>query len=365
MTWSTRSVEERRKHIGSFVAVTPTMKRATDVFRRCYREYHESQQASCSFVVGETGVGKTTAANDFMEEIREEYRGTLKDGIDVHTIDPKTYPTNMSVTFQQPGRGLVRPILKIMVSKKTTYKQLFGETLAALGMPTKRATLAEMKSIVRRQIEGQGVRMIIFDECQHIVDSSQIRDPYEAADFLKELMKETRVQICCVGLHYATDFLLENGQLETMKSEEHHMRPFPLDFSESAELCMFLRSLSDDLPFDRKPQLFTPAQALRLHLASDGYVGYITKYVSMAAKDAIDQNLDTVTMDLIGDAYARKHNVPDKENPFRVKGEIDEDGFQKIKAARRKMLEEEAFKSRAARRRKEREKSLRKAAAAA
>lgn len=364
MKWKSRPAEERRKHIGSFVAVTPTMKRAIDVLRRCYRAYHDESQASCVFVVGQTGVGKTTAANDFLEEVREEYLGTLMDGHNLKLADVEEYDRSMSVTFENPGQGFVRPLVKIQVPKKTTYKRLFADTLAAIGIKVpSSATLGDMMSIARQQIKEQGIRMIIFDDCQHIAESNLNRDPYEAADVFKALMKEARVQIACVGLPHATDFLLENAQLETLKSEELHMMPFPLDLSDTSEYCMFLKAFSDDLPFDRKPLLEKPAMALRLHLASDGYVAAIAKYVSLAAKEAIDRNLDTITMDLLEEVYRRKHNVTENENPFR-KAEIDPEGFRKIKADRRRERVAEARKGRATRRAKERELSLRKKGAA-
>lgn len=363
MKWKSRSVEERRRHIGEFVAITPTMTRAIGVLRRCYRAFHEEQQASCSFVVGETGVGKTTAANEFLEEIREEYRGTLMDGDSLKLADAEEYDRSMSVTFEKPGHGLVRPLVKIQVAKKTTYKRLFADTLSAIGVRTSSSTtLGEMMSIARQQIKEQGIRLIIFDDCQHIAESNLTRDPYEAADVFKALMKEARVQIACIGLPHATDLLLENAQLETLKSEELRMMPFPLDLSDKGEYRSFLKAFSDDLPFDRKPSLHTTQMALRLHLASDGYVAPLAKYVSLAAKEAIDQNLETITMDLFEEVYRRKHNVPDNENPF-CKAEVDPEGFRKTKAARRQERLAEARKGRATRRAKAREASLKKGAA--
>jgi hypothetical protein len=205
--------------------------------------------------------------------------------------------------------------------------------------------------------------MIVFDDCQHISESNLTRDPYEAADVFKALMKEARVQIACIGLPHATDFLLENAQLETLKSEELHMKSFPLDLSENSEYCLFLKAFSDDLPFDRKPLLAKPVMALRLHLASDGYVAAIAKYVSLAAKEAIDRNQETITMDLLEEVYRRKHNVPENENPFR-QAEIDPEGFRELKADRHLARLAEARKGRATRRAKARELSLRKKDAA-
>jgi hypothetical protein len=157
MVWASRSDEQRRRHVGEFIAITPTMEQAMGVFRRCYRAWHEDQQASCSFVVGETGVGKTTAANEFLEEVRDEYLGNLKDDHNLLLADNADYPHTMSVTFEKPGHGLVRPVLKVFVGKKTTFKQLFADTLTAIGVRIPNgASLGEMKSVARQQITEQG-----------------------------------------------------------------------------------------------------------------------------------------------------------------------------------------------------------------
>ncbi len=352
MKWKNCTADERKQHVDGFVAVTPTMARALDVLRRCYRSHGSGQQASCSFIVGETGVGKTTVANEFLEEVRAEHMGILMDGQNLKVQDEEAYPHNMSVTLERPGHGLIRPVLKIQVGKKSTYKQLFAQTLAAIGVNVAKATrFGEMMSIARIQIREQGIRMIIFDECQHIADSSMTRDPYEAADVFKVLMKEARVQIACVGLPYTTDLLLENRQLETLKKEEMTMRPFQPDFNDGSELMGFLQALSTDLPFDRAQQIHKGPMAIRLHFASDGYVAGIAMMVSEAAKIAIDEGVEVIDLDLLGEAYRRKHDVPVNENPF-LMAKVDPDGFRALKAARWNERVLAAQKNRATRRQK-------------
>lgn len=365
MSWKNRTDKERRKHAGGFVAVTPTMRRASAIMRRCYDSWQETHQASCSFLVGETGVGKTTVANEFLEQVREEYRGTIMDGQNLVLPDEAEYDRTMSVTFERPGHGLERPVVKLLVGKKTTYKQLFADTLTAIGIkPTVRATLGEMKAMAKHQIKEQKIRLIIFDECQHIAESTIKQDPYEAADVFKELMKETRVQVMCMGLPHALDFLLANGQLDTVESEKWTMPPFSLDLDKKSELRRFLKSLSDDLPFDVNPNLDDTSMALRLFLASDGYLGGITKYVIEAVKVALEAKLETVTMAALTEAYRRKHDVPNGENPFFPKEDPNPAGFLRVKKERKKERERQALEGHAVRTAKARKEALKKKRAA-
>ncbi|CAM5391653.1 hypothetical protein AFEL58S_01888 [Afipia felis] len=348
MKWSNRSIDERRRHVGGFVAVTSMMSQATDVLRRCYQGFHVGHQASCSFIVGKTGVGKSTAADDFLEEIREEYRGTLNDGHNLKLADRDDNAHTMSVIFEKPGHGLVRPVLKVEVTK-STYRNLFSDTLTAIGVKVQtRATLGEMMSIARQQIREQGIRLIIFDDCQHITESRSTRNPYEAADVFKALMKQARVQVVCMGLPHTTDFLLENAQLETLKDEELRMVPFPCDLEEDSEYINFLKALSEYLPFDHKPSLDERSVALGLHMASDGYIGTLMKYVSRAADQAIEEGAHTLTRDHLAKAYSRKTNVPIHENPF-IEKNINPEGFRATKAARLERRRAEARKGRSER----------------
>jgi len=354
MKWKNRSQDERREHIDGFVAITPTMTRALNALRRCYGSHGRGQQATCSFIVGDTGVGKTTVANEFLEEVRAEHMGVLMNGQNLQVPDKDSYPHDMSVTLVKPGHGLVRPVLKIFVDKKTTYKQLFAKTLAAIGINVARAArFGDMQSIARQQITEQGIRLIIFDECQHIADCRAGQDPYEAADVFKSLMKETRVQIACVGLPHTLDLLLANRQVKTENKEQITMTPFAPDFNNGSEYMEFLKAFSADLPFDKAQSIHTAPTAIRLHLASDGYVAGVAMMVNEAANIAIDERLDVIDLNLLGEVYRRMHDVPVNENPFLVPT-IDFEGFKKLKEARLRERIQEAEKNLLLRRRKAR-----------
>jgi hypothetical protein len=348
MKWSKQSAEERRGHLGGFVVVTDMMKEANDVLRRCYRRHGTERQASCSFIVGITGVGKSTTADNFLEEIREEYRGTLKNGKDLKIADDEQYDHTMSVTFEKPGHGLVRPVVKVEVDGGTK-RQLFSDTLLAIGIAVRaKATTGEMTAIARHQIKEQGIRLIIFDDCQHIAEGKQANTAYGAADVFKALMKQTGVQIVCMGLPHATDFLIENGQLETLKDEELHMKPFDLDLDEDSEYCAFLSLLSEHLPFDRKTLLQERSLALALFKASDGYIGTLTKLVNRAAELAIDEGSKALTIEHLAKVYVRKANALKYENPFENL-ELTAEAFAEVKQARLADRRAEARKSRAVR----------------
>ncbi|MGM4892017.1 ATP-binding protein [Tardiphaga sp. 839_C3_N1_4] len=352
MTWNEKSTHDRLTHIGRFVAQTSNLLDAKAVLQRLYRNFRVSQQAGCAFIVGRTGAGKSTVANDFLEDIREEYRGTLKNGDDLKIADNQDYSHTMSVTFEKPGHGLVRPVLKVEV-QASTRRDLFRDVLLAIGIRVgSRTTFGQMMAIARHQINEQDIRLIIFDDCHHIAEGDMTK-ALHAANVIKCLIKQARVQVACMGVLHAGDLPLVNDELESLKDENHPMRPFDLDLGGESEYMDFLAALSDWMPFDRKLAFDDDAVAMGLFKASDGYVGTLTKFVTKAAEVTIDSGADMMTMEHLATAYARKTNAPTWENPFENQT-LDIQGFRAAKAERRRTQLNEAARGqneRAARKR--------------
>ncbi len=347
MSWKDKSTHDRLAHIGTFVAQTTNLLNAKAVLRRLYRNFRLHPQAGCAFVVGPTGAGKSTVANDFLEDIREEYRGMLKNGDDLTIASNRDYAHTMSVTFERPGHGLVRPVLKVEV-QASTRRALFMDVLLAIGIKvSSRASYGQMMSIARHQINEQGIQLIIFDDCHDIADGL-LSSPHHAANVIKALIKQARVQVVCMGLPHAADLPLANDELESLKDEAHLMQPFDLDLGEDSEYLEFLSALSDWMPFDQKLALDADAIAMGLFKASDGYVGTLVKLVTKAAEVAIDSGADVMTMSHLATAYARKTNAPAWENPFE-NGTLDVEGFRAAKSTRRKAQMSEASRGRKAR----------------
>jgi hypothetical protein len=331
MKWKDRTDEEREQVVGSVVIHTPAVSEGLDVLRRLYKRHRKTPEGTCSFITGDTRVGKTTILNEFLEEVCESFGGELRGAEDSALAADEGYTGTMSVVEEVKGHGLTRPILKFGVDKKATYKSMLLATIAALGVPPPRrsADTKELTSIILAQARGQEVRLIIFDDCQHISENRSRMDPYEAADAFKVLMKHARVQVACVGLDHATDFLLVNGQLKAMTEEVHRMAPFASDLGAGDPFREFLGSLSDELPFDKPSYLDDVEMAVRIHMASQGYVGLISKIVGLATNEAIARGHDRVTAEHLAKVQDRLQPDLAAENPFRIK-KVNEEQYAKL-----------------------------------
>lgn len=317
MSWLTKSTEERQRHIGGFIAMTRTLEDATRVLRKRYMSWHTAPQGNCAFIVGITNTGKTTAIDEFMAEIRDGIAAQFKDGNDLVLADEEAYPPTMSVAFERPGQGVVRPVIKVFVGKRVTFNNLLWDTLLALGIKApKNATYSQMMTMIRTQIREQEVKLLIFDECQHICEGRTQRGQYDAGDVFKLLMKDARVEIACAGLPHATEMLDANTQLAKLVRAKLTIQPFPLALEPESGWIVLLATMSADLPFDKPSDLHSRPTALRLHLATEGLIGHVCALVMSAAVDAMTEGEDHVSMTRLAATYREETGVPDDENPF-------------------------------------------------
>ena len=145
---------------------------------------------------------------------------------------------------------------------------------------------------MKHQVDGQGITMIVFDEVQHIATRAMA---YEAADVLKVMIK-AGLQVVCVGLEGALRLGTINEQLGELTANNYMLKPFSCSLADFPYLGedgallkredaprsayrKFLAAMEAKdhpiLPFDEPSNLSDPQMALRLHRATNGYVGRI------------------------------------------------------------------------------------------
>jgi hypothetical protein len=74
--------------------------------------------------------------------------------------------------------------------------------------------------------------------------------------------------------------------------------------------------VEEALPFDKPSGLDQPDLALRMHLASSGYVGRYMNLVQAASERAIDDGLTFIGPKLLATTFRAIEGVADDENPF-------------------------------------------------
>lgn len=308
------SREERLKSIGGLLVATTPFNEATEILSRTYANWGTRHEGTCAFVVGESGAGKTTVADDFLYETARAL-GTE------YIAEASADATGRWGLIKETEAGFIRPVLKVFVGPRIMFRALFFDLLLALGVRANRnANFAELMSLVMRHLKAQQVKLIIFDETHHIIDRHTRTTAYEAADLLKMLLIQAKVQIVCLGMPHSLEILAANNQLDRRCTAKYEIRPFR-DNVESAdgEFMQFCAALESALPFDMPSGLDQPGLALRLHHAASGYIGRMTHIAQTATELAVDRGLSHLTPEVLGEAYKNISTINDDVNPFLVK----------------------------------------------
>ncbi|HDZ72491.1 MAG TPA: hypothetical protein ENH55_06865 [Aurantimonas coralicida] len=318
MTWNDAPRQDRIAHIGKTIVATPTHEKAVNVLKGAYLRYGTRPEGTCSFLLGETRSGKTTACDEFMYGVAHEIGGKIvADGRDDDDGENGGAVTSVVVardTF------LERPVIKVQVDAMPTYKALFDDVVTAvLGMkPPRSMTAAQLKATLSLQMKTQKTRLLVFDDVQHIAEHRGAEGVYKAADVFKALMKTAGVQIVLVGLPHALEIRQANRQLSEMTVQAHTVRPYdmPSDRDDDNEMIKLLVHLQAELPFDASSDISSYAVAMRIHAHTDGYIGRIAHLIIDAVEFAIDENVGMVDRSVLAGLLRDFRGIPDSHNPF-------------------------------------------------
>jgi hypothetical protein len=358
---------ERLRHLNFRMIRTADTRRVHAALDHLYRTAGTAPEGDGCFVLGEPGAGKTTAVRMFTDEKFRELRAADPDGT---WSRPPVAGTDLAPIVQKTENGVRRPIAVVLVNPRPKFLSFLVDTAAALQVDLpKTVKFAEACVEVTKALEAQKVKMIIFDEAQHIIDGHM--DAYGAADVFKVFAK-SRVQIVCVGLPHAGALGRVNGQLARLIQEQCVLEPMQCSVGDFPEIEIdaagkvvgrevrsktpfrkFLEGvdhrdgIDSVLPFDEPSNLSVPDMALRIHQAGGGYVGKMMKLIQKAAALAIFDGSVRITRNHFADAL-RKTQRPDSENWFLLKPHEVKDLFGTVrpkgKAIEEKRREEQIQK---------------------
>jgi ABC-type oligopeptide transport system ATPase subunit len=309
---------ERLAHLGGFQADTPQFVDAKQALLRLYRGWQTTKDAHILTLSGESGVGKTTVADDVIQDLESEWQGLVTDGNNEVCEPTLPIPPTAGIT-KEGAVGLIRPVVKVFVEPKARARGLLRDTLHALGVrSTIHDTYGELIERLQIHVVGQQVRLLIFDEVHHVVEGHGPATAYEAVEVIKMLLLQARVQIACLGLAITETILDKNLELPRHCRGRIAMTPLADDFGTRSDFMRFLKALSRDLPFDTPSNLTDADIAVRIHVATGGLIGEIINLVHAACEVAIEHGSEGITRKLLAEVYGRINGGGRAENPFSV-----------------------------------------------
>jgi hypothetical protein len=306
----------------------PLWEKLYNKLQRCHQRKAIAADPQCMLLVGLSGAGKTTLAASYARK----------------------YPAILTETVT------LRPVVMATTPAIASVNNLIMVLLEALGDPgaTKGTIGAKERRLVKFFKETCIVELLILDELQHFVDRDNQRILYNASNWLKAFVKETRVSSLFIGLQDDAEEIVDsNAQLARLFGDPYVLTPFEWDETrpdDTKEVFRdFLREIEKLLPLKEPSHLAQYDTALRCFAASGGIVSYQMKLVRAATTLALERRRERLDLDLLSEAFKeelapQRRGIPD---PF--KGALP--NLEEIKKNQAKLREQEKRNRRGANRR--------------
>lgn len=328
--------DKRLRHLFRQKIETADARKIEKGLQSIYRLARVGLEGHVALIMGITGAGKTTAVRMFTDTIFEQMRASDPSGT---WERPEVAATDLRPIIHRSEAGTERPIAVLSVNSRPRFNSFLHDAALALqvNLP-KRYDFGEASREINNALLKQKVKMFIFDDVQHIIESHM--DDYGAADVFK-LLAKSRVQIVCIGLPTARNLITVNGQLRRLVRFQHMMTPLRCSIGDFPQFDRSGRTIGNEegrktafrslmaavdrkagqasvLPFDGDSKLSEPQMALRIHQASGGFVGEIMKLIQEACTLAILAGRSKVIVEDFAEAYETMTLCNDDRNWFRM-----------------------------------------------
>lgn len=213
-------------------------------------------------------------------------------------------------------------ILFIELPPECTVKHMSIEFLSELKDPLKDKASSTLASNTRRivsAIRNKDISLIIIDEFQDLMSAGNDRQARVSANWVKRVLDKAKVPVVCVGYPSMNKVISAVEGLESRTGVTLPLHPFQWNTDDDTgtfEFRAFLREFEAEIPCTDPSNLHAPKVAHAIHIASEGYVGRLSKLIVEAMEVSMlrREGADNITWEDLHEAHEKLH--PDRENPF-------------------------------------------------
>ncbi|MCW0234746.1 MAG: TniB family NTP-binding protein [Ferrovibrio sp.] len=238
---------------------------------------------------------------------------------------------NRHLPVRLPDRTTL-PVLKVSIPAKATVKGLVEHCLRALGAIGGRGTSGNQSALESRMLyfmRERGVKLIIFDELQHLAHNSG----YQSAippDYFKAILNDNICPVVLAGSSPNAEELF-NSCHELKRRAIAQLKLGRLDWNNQEHRDAFramLQQFEVHIPLHHKSSLSDVRTALRLYMISDGLFGKAVDFIINATQRALVSGAQYLHWEVLRDTLEGfREDRPDWFNVFDVQDDQALSGF--------------------------------------
>ncbi|ACB85551.1 AAA family ATPase [Natranaerobius thermophilus] len=288
-------IEKRIKYFEDYTTSHATL---IDVYQKLELTINYPSNIPLVFMIGPTGVGKTTLRHKIEGEILKEESSNMEN-------DPGIIPILgvEAIASDQGGfdwkdfyyRGLVE-LEEPLVDYKTdvTHGKESKKLNTNLNSKSNKATY---RRAFEKALHYRQVKVLIIDEAQHLTKLGSGRKLIDQLDTIKSLANKTHALPVLIGTYELLHFLNLNGQLSRRSQIIHFHRYLAYDENQKYLFIKAIKSFQNKLPLERTPNLEDKFELLYKY--SLGCIGVLKNWLTRALIKAINNNDNTITAEIL------------------------------------------------------------------
>lgn len=219
----------------------------------------DSAENSLVFVVGPTGVGKTTLRAKIESDLTAGFTANLQDDrgrwpvVSVEAVAPESGNFSWKDHFKRLLEVMREPLIDYKLGRNGKPRDLNKITFPV--DLTSRTSGAEYQYAVEQALRYRRPAAVLIDEAQHLAKMSSGRRLLDQLDVIKSIANRSGTPHVLVGTYELLAFRNLNGQLSRRSTDVHFSRYRADRQDEAAVFVNVVRSLAAQLPLPEPPDL--------------------------------------------------------------------------------------------------------------
>lgn len=280
-----RSVSERVAYFRSYTVAHPLLKEADIALKRAIQEL---AGGSLVFVIGPTGVGKTTLRLRVEQYLKEAFLPKAEEDVGcipvvaVEAVAPDSGNFNWKDYYQRALRSLDEPLIRHKIG-------FCGQDLHTC---TRRPG-TELRYALEQALRFRRPAAVMVDEAQHLTKMASGRKLSDQLDSLKSLANLTGCVHVLIGTYELLPCRNLSAQL-SRRSIDIHFRRYRADDPKDVEAFQrVIFSFQQQLPLAEEPQLWRDWEFC--YARSIGCVGVLKDLLTRGLAAALETGATTLT----------------------------------------------------------------------